>query len=79
MVELSSKAAFALVLATGIVLPGVLNYYVSAILGHQTLGSLVWVIGYVGMVLVVWYYWIRPLDLTGPERDLDEAERKVKD
>jgi hypothetical protein len=79
MVELSNKAAFVLVLATGIVVPGVLNYYVSAVLGQQMLGRVVWVIGYTAMVLVIWYVWLRPLDFVGPERDPEQGERKVKD
>lgn len=79
MVELSNRAAFVLVLASGIVVPGVLNYYVAVVLGHQMLGRAVWVIGYTAMVLVIWYYWLRPLDLTGPGRDPEQGERKVKD
>lgn len=79
MVELSNKAAFVLVLVSGIVVPGVLNYVASVILGQPLLGRAVWVLGYTGMLLVVWYVWLRPLDFTGPERGPEEAERKVKD
>ncbi|KYH25981.1 hypothetical protein HAPAU_10710 [Halalkalicoccus paucihalophilus] len=79
MVALSSKAAFVLVLVTGIVVPGVMNYVFSVVLGQQMLGRLVWVLGYTLMIAVIWYGWLRPLELTGPELDPDEAERKVKD
>lgn len=79
MAALSSKAAFVLVLVTGIVVPGVMNYAFSVVLGQQMLGRLVWVLGYTLMIVVIWYGWIRPLELTGPELDPDEAERKVKD
>jgi hypothetical protein len=34
--------------------------------GYSTAGRLVFVLGYATMVVVVWYGWIRPLDLTGP-------------
>jgi hypothetical protein len=34
--------------------------------GYTTLGRVVFVLGYATMVFVVWYGWIRPLDLTGP-------------
>jgi hypothetical protein len=34
--------------------------------GYSTLGRVVFVLGYATMVFVVWYGWIRPLDLTGP-------------
>ncbi|SEN11484.1 hypothetical protein SAMN05216388_1001400 [Halorientalis persicus] len=62
---LSEKAKFALVLSAGVVLPGLANYALGAA-GYDTLGSLVWVLGYVGAVLILWYVWVRPLDLTGP-------------
>lgn len=35
--------------------------------GLNSLGRLVFILGYGGMVFVVWYGWIRPLDITGPE------------
>ncbi|MDL5362187.1 hypothetical protein [Halalkalicoccus sp. NIPERK01] len=79
MVALSGRAAFVLVLVTGIVVPGVMNFVLSVVLGQQMLGRLVWALGYTLMIAVIWYGWIRPLDLTGPERDPEEAERKVKD
>lgn len=34
--------------------------------GYNGLGRLVFVVGYAGMVFLVWYGWIRPLDITGP-------------
>lgn len=79
MVELSNKAAFVLVLVSGIVIPGLLNYYASVVLGQQMLGRAIWTSGYAAMILVVWYHWLRPLDFTGPEREPEKAERKVKD
>jgi len=36
-------------------------------LGLTRLGELVFIMGYGGMVFVLWYGWIRPLDITGPE------------
>ena len=35
--------------------------------GYDNLGVLAFILGYGGMVVVVWYGWIRPLDITGPE------------
>ena len=35
--------------------------------GYNGLGRLAWILGYGGMILVVWYGWVRPLDITGPE------------
>ena len=36
-------------------------------LGYNDLGALVYIIGYGGMVVALWYGWIRPMDLTGPD------------
>jgi hypothetical protein len=36
-------------------------------LGYNDLGALVYILGYGGMVVAIWYGWIRPMDLTGPE------------
>jgi hypothetical protein len=34
--------------------------------GHGALGSVVFVTGYGTMVFLLWWGWIRPLDITGP-------------
>ena len=34
--------------------------------GYDTLGSAVFVLGYGTMVLLLWWGWVRPLDITGP-------------
>ena len=36
-------------------------------LGYSDLGALVYIVGYGGMVVGIWYGWIRPLDITGPD------------
>lgn len=61
----NERVAFGLVLTVGVVVPGVVNYVLSHT-GYGTAGTVVWVGGYLTMVLFVWYRWIRPLDLTGP-------------
>jgi hypothetical protein len=35
--------------------------------GHPAIGSVVFVTGYGTMVVLLWYGWIRPIDITGPE------------
>ncbi|POG55740.1 hypothetical protein C5B90_11095 [Haloferax sp. Atlit-12N] len=55
----------AAVVTLGIVLPGVARRLLGEA-GYNDLGMVVFVVGYAGMVLVVWYGWIRPLDITGP-------------
>lgn len=66
---LSERAKFALVLSGGVVLPGLGNYALkSATFPYSNaLGSMVWAVGYVGAILFIWYVWLRPLDLIGPE------------
>jgi hypothetical protein len=67
------------VLLAGVFLVGVAGSGVARRLlgeaGFETVGTVVFVLGYAGMVFVVWYGWIRPLDITGPvERDGDPGE-----
>jgi hypothetical protein len=55
----------ALVLAAGVVLPGVADFFLARA-GYPTLGAFVWAAGYGLMVVFVWYGWLRHLDF-GPE------------
>jgi hypothetical protein len=34
--------------------------------GYGVVGSVVFVMGYGTMVFLLWYGWVRPLDITGP-------------
>jgi len=36
-------------------------------LGYNDLGAIVFVLGYGGMILTLWYVWIRPMDISGPD------------
>lgn len=62
------------VIVAGVVLPGVTRNLLSGddlqsqalfhLLGHGiNVGMLVWLVGYGSMVFIVWYGWIRPLDI----------------
>lgn len=62
---MDSRVLLGLIIAGGVVIPGVLNYVLEQA-GASTLGAVVWALGYATMVVVVWYGWIRPLDLSGP-------------
>ncbi|WP_042661867.1 hypothetical protein [Haloferax sp. ATB1] len=55
----------AAVVTLGIVIPGVARRLLGEA-GYNDLGMVVFVLGYAGMVVIVWYGWIRPLDITGP-------------
>ncbi|WP_276279234.1 hypothetical protein [Halorussus caseinilyticus] len=61
---LGEKARFGLALALGVTVPGFLKYVLTTA-GYESLGTAVWVSGYLTAVLVVWYVWVRPLDLQG--------------
>lgn len=56
---------FAVLLLVGVAGTGLLRRYLRVI-GLDQYGWLVFVVGYGGMVLLLWHLWIRPLDLTGP-------------
>jgi hypothetical protein len=58
----------AAVLVVGVVAPGIARYLLGKA-GYTTLGMIVFALGYGAMVVVVWWGWIRPLNLTGPEGD----------
>jgi hypothetical protein len=56
----------AAVVTLGIVLPGIARRLLGEA-GYNDLGMVVFVLGYAGMIVVVWFGWIRPLDISGPE------------
>ncbi|WP_224449051.1 hypothetical protein [Haloprofundus salilacus] len=61
-----------LILFTGIVATGIARRTLGE-LGYNGIGEIVFVVGYGSMILVLWYGWIRPLDITGPsERERTE-------
>lgn len=62
----SDMLLLALVLFVGIAGSGVARWGFGQI-GLATIGDIVYVMGYGGMVFVLWYGWIRPLDIRGPE------------
>ncbi|MFD1685621.1 hypothetical protein [Halobellus litoreus] len=35
-------------------------------LGYNDVGALVFMFGYGGMIFAIWYGWIRPMDISGP-------------
>lgn len=66
MAETPPRSLLVAVVAAGVVGPGLLDYALNAA-GYGNAGAAVWAVGYVAAALVVWYGWIRPLDLTGPD------------
>jgi hypothetical protein len=59
------KLLLAAIVVAGIVLPGLARRFLGEA-GYTNVGVVVFVMGYAGMIFLVWYGWIRPLELTGP-------------
>jgi len=54
-----------LIVIAGIVVPGLVSRAFHQA-GLSTLGAFSFAVGFFGMLVVVWYLWLRPLDITGP-------------
>lgn len=65
------RLLLAAVLVVGIAGTGIVRRQLG-VLGFNDLGRVVFIFGYGLTVFAVWYGWIRPLDITGPD-----AEREV--
>jgi hypothetical protein len=63
--NIDERVLFGLVLVTGVIVPGFVDYLLSTA-GYESIGMVAWAVGYLMMAVAVWYRWIRPLDLTGP-------------
>jgi len=59
------KLLLAVIIVAGIVLPGLARRFLGEA-GYDSVGVVVFILGYAGMIFLVWYGWIRPLELTGP-------------
>jgi hypothetical protein len=59
------KLLLAVILLVGVAGSGIARRTLGE-LGYDTLGTIIYVLGYGGMVFIIWWGWIRPLDLTGP-------------
>jgi len=63
-----------LTIAAVVIVPGLANGFLSGA-GYPWVGSAVWALGYGLGVVLIWYEWIRPLDITGPQgTGLDDEE-----
>lgn len=65
MNTLSSRQLFGVVLVSGILIPGLIKYTLAE-QGADLLGSILWVIGFGTMIFLLWFGWLRPLNITGP-------------
>lgn len=55
----------ALIAALGVAVAGLADAALTAA-GYVALARVVWAVGFGFTVLVVWYLWLRPMDITGP-------------
>lgn len=53
-------------LLAGVLLPGLARWWLGT-LGHDRLGVAVFVGGYAVALALVWHYWLRGVEFTGPE------------
>lgn len=69
-------ATLAAILLIGIAGTGLVRRYLGEI-GLNGIGRIVYILGYGGTIAAIWYGWIRPLDITGPQgnSELREEER----
>lgn len=65
MTDFPPRALLATVVVVGVVGPGLSHYWLAGA-GYGLVGDVVWIGGYAGAAMAVWYGWLRPLDLTGP-------------
>ena len=56
-----SRLAFAAILLGGF---GLADYALASA-GYPTIGGLVWAIGYLATILILWYGWVRDLEFRG--------------
>jgi hypothetical protein len=73
-VNRNDTLALGLSIAAVVIVPGLANGFLSGA-GYPLVGSAIWALGYGLGVVFIWYGWIRPLDITGPEGvRVDEEE-----
>lgn len=57
---------FGLTCAAVVIVPGLANGFLSGA-GYPLIGSAIWALGYGLGAVFIWYEWIRPLEITGPQ------------
>jgi hypothetical protein len=65
------QVALLLVVISGVVGSGA-GVWVLTRVGYPRLGTIVFALGYGGVTLLVYYYWIRPLEFAAPRWEDDE-------
>lgn len=69
---MNDKLLFVVVVLAGVVVPGLANG-LFADLGYPALGTAVWVGGYLGTAVLLWWLFLRPLEFeAGAETSAEE-------
>lgn len=63
--EYGMVAKAAAIVGAGVVIPGILARFLHEA-GYGVIGTFLFGMSFFAAVVIVWYVWIRPLDLTGP-------------
>lgn len=74
--EFGSRFTFAAILLGGVAGTGLVVRLLNNA-GYSGIGVAVWIGGYGATLAVLWYGWLRPLDLTGPTAGDDESESET--
>jgi hypothetical protein len=61
------------ILAAGIALSGIADFALTQA-GYAGLGAYVWATGYAGTILLLFFLYLRPLELTGPDEEGEGVE-----
>lgn len=76
---LSSYQLFFFVVLVGLITPGLVVYFLETA-NLSGVADLVWIVGYGTTIFVLWFMWIRPLDLIGSfGHDASLAETDAED
>jgi hypothetical protein len=70
---LSSRGLFALVLLVGVAGTGISVRLIN-VAGYNTLGSVVWFTGYATTIFLLWFGWLRKMEITGQNDPEEVAE-----
>lgn len=65
MSEVPPRWLLAVILITSVLVPGFLNWALVRA-GYPLVGDIVWVMAIGTMAGLVWWGWLRPLDIRGP-------------
>lgn len=76
---LSSYQLFFFVVLVGLITPGLVVYFLETA-NLSGVADLVWIVGYGTTIFVVWFIWIRPIDLIGSSgHDASLSETDAED